>query len=325
MALLDRGLERKLTLITAPAGSGKTTSLAAWVQQCDRRVCWLFLDGDEDEITRFFRYLIASLQTAWPGMGREALKSLRAAQAPNPRTALISLLNDAAEVQADFALVLDDFHTLKSQEIHVAVAFLVDRAPPQMHFFIGSRAAPPLPLGRLRAANQLVEIMPNLLNFNLQETRTFLNDSMQLQLVPETISRLQNQTEGWVTGLQLAALAAQTETSTELEHERDEYLEAFSGEQRHIFDYLGAEVLDQQEPRLQAFLLSSAILHRMSAGLCAAVVGTGEMSGSASRRSSQSMLEQLRGRQPVHQRAGRAAPVVPLSPAVSGIPARASP
>ncbi len=254
---LAEGATRKLTLITAPAGFGKTSLLLSWLEETRMPVSWLALDGPDDDITRSLAYLIASLNTTWPGYRSEAFKMLRAPDPPQPQAILTLVINQLAECPKDFALVLDDYHAITSPALLEALSFFIEHAPPQLHFIIASRNTPTLPLNKYRARHQLSEINARHLSFSLEETKLFFQKAMHLEISTLALEQLHTQTEGWVTGLQIAGLAAQTESSAENSRERAEYLEAFSGEHRYLFDYLSAEVLDQLLPCTAAVLASN--------------------------------------------------------------------
>ena len=204
----------KLTLICAPAGFGKTTLASCWLAQKNQRAAWLSLDKSDNDLHRFFTYFINALQQIDSTVGQTALDTLQTPNPPLPDTAeatapifLSHLINDLAQSDQQFILVLDDYHLIDTEAIHNALTFLVENQPPQLHLVILSRTEPPLPIVKLRAKNQLVTIQANDLRFIRAETEAFFNQAMQLRLTDEQIAQLENQTEGWVTGLQLAALS----------------------------------------------------------------------------------------------------------------------
>ena len=268
----------KLTLICAPAGFGKTTLASCWLAQKNQRAAWLSLDESDNDLHRFFTYFTIALQQINPAVGQNVLDTL---QTPNPPTApifLSHLINDLTQSNEQFTLVLDDYHLIDTETIHDALTFLVENQPPQLHLVILSRTEPPLPIVNLRAKNQLINIQANDLRFTRAESEAFFNQAMQLGLTDDQIAQLENQTEGWVTGLQLAALSLK-ETSDPVT-----FIRRLSGHDRYIADYLVNEVISYQPLHIQEFLLQTAVLGRMNADLCNAVLGI---------TNSQSILETL--------------------------------
>ncbi len=276
---LQQGATGPLTLVSAPAGYGKTTVLAQWRAATPTPVAWLSLDPEDNEPIRFLTYLIAALQTLDPQIGARALARLRLPQPAEPGTALALLANDLlAWPGEDFALVLDDYHVITAQPIHHALTHLVERLPPQMHLMLATRSDPPLPLARLRARGHLTELRAADLRFGVAEASAFLEEVMELHLSPEDVTTLQSRTEGWIAGLQLAALSLQGRTDV------TSALAAFTGSHRFVLDYLSEEVLSRQPALVQTFLLQTSVLERLSGSLCDAVTG---------KPGSQSMLEDL--------------------------------
>jgi len=309
---LNEDLHRKLTLVSAPAGFGKTTLLSEWVAGCGRPVAWVSLDKGDNDPTLFWAYFIAALQTVYPDVGAAVMAVLQApgvakantvagATTPPPIEPLLTgLINEIAEVpdppstlrQAPgplalvlddkyraegqraqdgagsgrrLVLVLDDFHVITEQQVHDGVTFLLDNMPPQMHLILSSRADPPWPLARLRARREMTELRTNDLRFTSQEAATFLNEVMKLDLSPEDVAVLEDRTEGWIAGLQMAALSMRGR------EDLSGFIRAFSGSHRFILDYLVEEVLDRQSNDIQEFLLKTSILEQMTAPLCDAV------------------------------------------------------
>jgi LuxR family maltose regulon positive regulatory protein len=264
---LEEGLalHHRLTLASAPAGFGKTTLLSHWLHQTDRAAGWLSLDEGDNDLTRFLAYLIAALQRIDPAIGQSAQAMLQASQPPSLEPLLTSLINEIAARAQPAILVLDDYHVIETTAIHQALTFLLDHLPSQMHLVIASRADPPLPLARLRGRGQLTELHATDLRFNPDEVGTFLNDAMALGLSAEEAQALAQRTEGWITGLQLAALSIQGRDDVPA------FIEAFAGSHRYILDYLTEEVLSQQPREVRDFLLRTAILTRLCGGLCDAV------------------------------------------------------
>ncbi|MEZ4503831.1 MAG: helix-turn-helix transcriptional regulator, partial [Dehalococcoidia bacterium] len=260
---LERGVEGRLVLISAPAGSGKTTVLGEWLAtRPDRPVAWLSLDGPDSESGRFWEYAVEALQRVRPGIGARALAMLRTRQSPPIEVILTALLNDVALDTNDLVLVLDDYHVIESAPVHEAVSFLIDHMPPQLHLVIASRADPALPLARLRARGELVELRANDLGFSIEEAASFLNEAMGLDLSPEDVAALEGRTEGWIAGLQLAALSMQGRDDTQA------FVSAFAGDDRYVVDYLLEEVLQRQPAHVRDFLLATSILDRLCGPLC---------------------------------------------------------
>jgi LuxR family maltose regulon positive regulatory protein len=280
----DHVFARKLTLISAPAGSGKTTLAGEWVAGLDKseprvRVAWLSLEKADGNPARFLAYFIAALQTIVADFGAGALVSLQAPQPPPIEAILTALLNEIAAIPVDFVLVLDDYHLVDSMQVDQAVAFLVERLPPQMHVVIATREDPQLPLARLRGRGQLAELRAADLRFTPGEAAEFLNQVMGLNLSAQEIAALEDRTEGWIAGLQLAALALQGASPTQDYGDRARFIDAFSGGHRFVLDYLLQEVLDQQTESIQTFLLRTSILDRMCGPLCEAVLHPPSASG----------------------------------------------
>ena len=256
---LNAGLHGKLTLISAPAGFGKTTLVSEWVAAGERPVAWLSLDDGDNDPTRFLTYLIAALQTIAAKIGAGALAALQSPQPPPSDALLTTLLNDIAAVADPFILVLDDYHALDSRPVDQALAFLVEHLPPQMHLVIATREDPPLPLARLRARGQLTELRAADLRFTPAEAAEFLNQAMGLNLRDADVAALEARTEGWIAGLQLAALSMQGRADAA------GFIQAFTGSHRFVLDYLVEEVLQHQPERIRSFLLQTSILDRLCA------------------------------------------------------------
>jgi LuxR family maltose regulon positive regulatory protein len=266
LARLTKGVTGKLTLISAPAGFGKTTLVSTWVAQSKMRVAWLALDADDGEPARFLAYIIASLQTVAPHIGESIAPLLQSPQAPPPISLMPAVLNDIASIEAPFVLVLDDYHVLDSPLADELLAFLLEHQPPHMHIIMTTREDPPLPLARMRARRQLTEIRVGDLRFRPEETRAFLADGMGLALSDDDIATLEQRTEGWVAGLQLAGLSLQGQADV------GRFIAEFSGSHAFVLDYLLEEVLHQQDEATQTFLLCTSILQRLTGGLCDAIL-----------------------------------------------------
>ena len=286
LARLDEALEYKLTLLSAPAGFGKTTLVSEWIATRGERqdplpVAWLSLDAGDNDPVRFWRYVIAACQAFQTGIGKSALVLLHTPRRPSLETVLTTFINELAQLAHRCVLVLEDYHVITSPQIHETMAYLVDHLPATVHLLILTRSDPPLPLARLRAHGDLYELHAADLRFSLAETEIFLRQALPFPLSAEAITRLEARTEGWVTGLRLLALALQgRENTRDLEH----MLGTFTGGHRHILEYLVADVLSSQPETLQEFLLQTAFLNRLTGSLCDAVTG---------RNDSEHMLEQL--------------------------------
>jgi LuxR family transcriptional regulator, maltose regulon positive regulatory protein len=267
---LSRGAESKLTLISAPAGFGKTTLLAEWLAVAPAgrlSVAWLSLDQADNQPVTFWTYLITALQTVLPGIGASSLSLLQESQPPQIETVLAPLLNELSTVASDIVLVLDDEHLVDARDIQAGMAFFLEHLPPRVHLVIATRADPALPLARLRGRGELVEIRAADLRFTPDEAAAYLNDVMGLDLTAPDIAALEGRTEGWIAALQLAALSMQG---------RDDiagFIAGFTGDDRYIVDYLVEEVLQRQPERVRSFLLETSILARMTGPLCDAVTG----------------------------------------------------
>ncbi|OWY67766.1 hypothetical protein B7486_29685 [cyanobacterium TDX16] len=247
----------KLSLISAPAGSGKTTLLSEWLRQTNIPSSWLSLDEGDNDPIRFWTYFVAALQQSHPNIGETTLSMLRSAasssaslslESPSFESFLIPLINEITSFSDDRILVLDDYQAIAARPIHEAMTFLLDRLPPQLHLAIASRIDPPLPLARWRVRNQLTQLGATDLYFTLAETTAFINQSMQLSLSQEQVVTLQARTEGWIAGLQLAALSMRDvkDIST--------FIASLTGDRHYILDYLVEEVLEHQPKPLQSFL-----------------------------------------------------------------------
>jgi len=269
---MGRGAESKLTLISAPAGFGKSTLVAEWLAAAPTSgpsAAWLSLDQADNQPASFWTYLVAALQTAAPGVGARALSLLHEPQPPPIETILTTLLNELGALHSDLVLVLDDYHVIDAPEIQDGMAFLVEHVPSQIHLVITTRADPALPLARLRARGELVEIRAADLRFTPEEAAAYLNEGMGLGLAAADIAALEGRTEGWIAALQLAALSMQG---------RDDvagFIAGFAGDDRYIVDYLVEEVLHRQPEQVRSFLLETSILARMTGPLCDAVTGQG--------------------------------------------------
>ncbi|TAK36412.1 MAG: tetratricopeptide repeat protein [Chloroflexota bacterium] len=270
---LLKGLQGKLTVLSAPAGFGKTTLLGQWSLHSQYPVAWVSLDPADNDPIRFWAYLIAALQTLHPGLGDTALTLLRSSQRSRPRSFLTVLANEMAAVPDEIVLILDDYQVIKDQTIHDGLSFLLDHLPPRLHLVVATRADPPLPLARLRGRDQLTELKSTDLSFTSEETATFLNEVMRLDLAADDVAALEKRTEGWIVGLQMAALSMEGCPNVHA------FVEEFAGNYRYVADYLIEEVLRRQPKRVQSFLLLTSILDGLSGPLCEAVAGLAEGEG----------------------------------------------
>ncbi|HUT19624.1 MAG TPA: LuxR C-terminal-related transcriptional regulator [Anaerolineae bacterium] len=310
---LDAALRYKLTLISAPAGFGKTTLLSEWVHDGDASVAWISLDEGDNDPERFLRYLIAALQQIDPGLGSEVLEALQGAQLPSlPRygerepsledrgveemppwleAALVGLLNEVDALSSPFVLVLDDYHLITAPHVHGALVFLLRHQPPQMHLIVSSRVDPPLSLSRLRGRGQLNELRGADLRFTREEVAAFFRQMIGRMLPAEDVAAIEARTEGWAVGLQMAALSMQDQDA----HDVASFIDAFTGSHRYVLDYLTDEVLLRQPEQVQRFLLRTSVLDRLTASLCDLLFRDAEPSGTdvSSSQESQRILEYL--------------------------------
>lgn len=265
---LNDGLARscKLTLISAPAGFGKTTLVSEWIIGCKHPVIWLSLDEGDSDLARFLMYFTAALQKVRENFGTGVLEMLQSPQPPSNESILTTLLNEIAAIPDNFIFVLDDYHIIDSKPVDDALAFLLEHLPPQMHLIITTREDPDLPLARLRARGQLTELRAADLRFTPTEAAEFLNQMMGLNLSVENIAALETRTEGWIAGLQLAALSLQGQSDVA------GFIKSFTGSHRFVLDYLMEEVLQKQSKSIQTFLLRTSILERLCGPLCDAVL-----------------------------------------------------
>ncbi len=265
----EEGLRGPLTLISAPAGYGKTTLLSDWRAGfgSEYPLAWLSLDSEDNDLARFLLYVSAALETLQPKLTRELASQLLFPQLPAVEELITLLINGVNEFPKDFALILDDYHVITDRAIHQALVYLLNHPPPKMHLILITRSDPPLPLARLRARGQMVELRADDLRFTIDETTSFLNIIMDLNLSAENISALDQRTEGWIVGLQMAALSTRGKTDA------TEFIKAFTGSHRYILDYFAGEILQQQSESIQTFLLKTSILDRFTGPLCDAVLG----------------------------------------------------
>jgi LuxR family maltose regulon positive regulatory protein len=279
---LNAGRDCKLTLISAPAGFGKTTLVAEWVRGLHKaeaadRIAWLSLDEDDNDLARFLVYMIAALRTIETNTGKGVLSQIRSPQPPPAEEILTVLINELVAIPDRTILILDDYHLIDDQRIHDALSFLLARLPHQMHLIIATREDPDLPLARLRARGQLIELRAADLRLTSSEAAEFLNQGMGLDLLAEDIAALETRTEGWIAGLHLAAISMRRREDV------TGFVRSFTGSHRFVLDYLVEEVLERQPESIQTFLLQTTILDRLTGALCDAVCfGVAETPGSSS-------------------------------------------
>jgi LuxR family maltose regulon positive regulatory protein len=280
LARLDGGLSRKLTLVSAPTGYGKTALVNHWITARKIPSAWLTLDEYDNDPVRFWTYLVTAIRTFDAGLGKAALSALAGSQPVFLQPILTTLINDLGTLEEPCVLVLNDYQAITSAEIHETVAFLLQHLPAMLHLVLISRSEPALPLGILRARDELVELDAASLRFSTAETEAFLRETAHVELSSEVLSQLQERTEGWPAGVRLAALSLENGSVEEAE----KFIQSFSGSHRYVADYLIQEVFENQAQEVQDFLLRTCFLERLTGSLCDAV--TGETNGAA-------MLEQL--------------------------------
>jgi LuxR family transcriptional regulator, maltose regulon positive regulatory protein len=271
-ARITEGLRAPLTLITAPAGFGKTTLATTCVNGVGLPVAWLSLDKHDNQAERFLSYLISALQEVDKTIGIEAMQLLEASRPPLPETVLTSIINDLDTIPKEIILVFDDYQFISSQAVHDEMTFFIGHCPNTLHIVIATRSDPPLPLARLRARGQIVELRAADLRFTEPEAALFLKDVMGLPLDDGSIATLADRTEGWIAGLQMASIAIQSHLTLRDREDIPRFIEGFSGTNRYILDYLLEEVLASQPPDIQHFLLVTSILERLTAPLCDAIL-----------------------------------------------------
>jgi LuxR family maltose regulon positive regulatory protein len=281
MALLDESLKYPLTLVSAPAGFGKTMLLSAWTQSLPAfspLVSWVSLDEEDNDPQLFWTYILSALDQQQPERFTPLLKSLQSPVAPPLMSVLTELINSVLESTQHFVLILDDYHVITEQQIHTILSYFIDHLPVQFHLILATRIDPPFPLSSLRLRRQLLEVRVNQLRCSVEETKAFLHEAMGIVLPDETIQEVAARIEGWLVGLQLLALSLQERPDPTT------LLEEASGNQRYILDFLTQEVLRQQPQDIQTFLLSTCIVERLTASLCDALTEQGN---------SQQMLQRL--------------------------------
>jgi LuxR family maltose regulon positive regulatory protein len=293
LARIDAGLTRKLTLISTPAGFGKTTLVAEWLRRNDERrttndegpaqrsslsvhrfkVAWVSLDAGDNDPVRFWRYVLSACRAWDRAIGKASLAALRMAQQPSLESVLTPFINDLAQLPGPHVLVLEDYHSITAPEVHAAVTFLIEHLPSSAHLILTTRSEPALPLARLRARNELTELTGEDLRFSRAETQMFLEQTLGISPTPEALTRVEQRAEGWVAGLRLVALALQHKTEPPA---LEPLLTTFTGGHRHVIEYLVSEVLAVQPEDVRAFLLSTCFLARLTGPLCDALTGRGD-------------------------------------------------
>lgn len=270
---LNQGSQDKLTLISAPAGFGKTTLLSQWLVNCDRPTTWLSLDEKDNDPTRFLRYLIASLQVVNASFGAGVLAGLQSPQPPPIELILTTLINEIADIENKFILVLDDYHVIDAKPVNDIISFLLEHLTSPTRLIISSREDPHLPLARLRVRGQLTELRAADLRFSSMEAAEFLNQMMDTKLSMEDVVALESRTEGWIASLQLAAISMRGHK------DKTNFIKSFTGSHHFVMDYLVEEVLQQQPEHVQRFLMQTAVLDRFCGPLCDAVFKDNSASG----------------------------------------------
>ena len=270
---LDKGMHGKLTLISAPAGFGKSTLLSHWVETCERSVAWLSLDDKDNDQIRFLAYLVAAFQTISPDFGMKVMQSFNSPEPFQVETILTLLLNEITSLNKKMVLILDDYHLIKAVSIDAILIFLIDHLPPQLHVVIAAREHPKFPLARLRSQDQLTELLASELRFTSGQITEFLNQVIGLNLMAQDIDILEKRTEGWIAGLQLAALALQG-AAKKGQQDTTNFIKSFTGHHHFVIDYLVEEVLHHQSEEVVAFLHHTSILNRFCAPLCDAILLT---------------------------------------------------
>ncbi len=265
--LLDKvnGAPRKLILVAAPAGFGKSTLVVDWLRDCDHKHAWLSLDERDNDPALFLRYLVSAFQSLESSIGKKIIPLLSATTQPPWEPLLSLLLNDLNTFRQDVYVVLDDFHFIEDQQIHSAVAFLLDHLPSHVHLIIATRVDPSLPLARMRVRNELIEIRERDLRFTKEEAESFFRQTMHVDLSADNIDVLETRTEGWIAALQMAAISLLESSDVQ------KFVNSFAGSNRYVAEYLLEEVLSHQPESIQKFLLQTCILSRFNAEICQAV------------------------------------------------------
>jgi LuxR family maltose regulon positive regulatory protein len=281
---LQQGLEKPLVLVSAPAGYGKTTLLCEWLAECGKPSAWVTLDPRDNDPVRFGSYLLGALQKAFSSLGKSLPEMLQKTDLPFSEGMVTDLINEVASLPEHIILILDDYQVIEDQVIHAGITFLVENAPEKFHLVIATRADPPLPLAKLRAYSQMLELRLVDLRFSIEEIAELLRDKMKLELSEEILKLLEFKTEGWIVGLQMAAISIQGRLKGQGQQGVSRFIETLTGSNRYILDYLMEEVIGQQTDGVRDFLYQTSVLDQMNASLCDALVGRGD---------SQTLLGQL--------------------------------
>jgi LuxR family transcriptional regulator, maltose regulon positive regulatory protein len=267
MTLLDEIPSRRLTLISASAGFGKTTAISAWLERSQYSAAWVSLDAGDNALNRFLNYVVVALQTVDPSIGTAVRRLIESNAMPATSVLVDALINDLAQLEKGLVLVLDDYHVINDGEIHDAMSYLLEHAPEQLHVIMTSRADPPFPLSRLRVRKQLLEIRASDLRFTVDEATELFQRTLPLDLNEQHVTALQKKTEGWIAGLQMAGLSLRGRGDV------DGFIAAFTGADRYVLDYLIEEVLGSQSAGTQQVMLNLSVLDRFNGSLCEAVTG----------------------------------------------------
>jgi LuxR family maltose regulon positive regulatory protein len=270
---LNQRIHRPLTLVSAPAGYGKSTLVSCWLESCDIPSAWVSLDQNDSDLSIFVSYFLAAVQTVFPGFGRETQTFLNAADSPPAAMLARTLINELDQVENEFILVLDDYHLIREKTVHNLLAALLTHPPGPMHLVLATRRDPALPLSELRVRGQMTEIRVQQLRFSVTEAATFLRQVMELEIDDRTAAIIEKKTEGWIAGLRLAALSLSQQTDL------DRILEHLPEESSYVMDYVTEEVITQQPPEIQKYLMTTSILNRFCAPLCEAVCPADAESG----------------------------------------------
>jgi LuxR family maltose regulon positive regulatory protein len=267
---LEEGLNRKLTLVSAPAGFGKTTLLSEWIRDGGHPAAWLSLDKNDNDLSRFLIYLIAALQRIDPEIGIDVQAALEESHSPHFEILLTRLVSEIEKLPDKVIILLDDYHLIDSKSVHDVINFLIEYLPATIHLVICGRTDPPLPIPRLRVRGEVNEVRTSHLRFTKNEMATYLNGLMGFELPSDSIAALEARTEGWIASLKLAAISMQGR------QDWPEFITQFSGTHRYVIDYLIDEVMARQPEEVQTFLRRTSILERFCAPLCKYVVGGSE-------------------------------------------------
>jgi LuxR family maltose regulon positive regulatory protein len=267
MSVLDEIPTRRLTLISASAGFGKTTAISAWLERSGTPAAWVSLDAGDNSLARFLHYVVVALQKVDTAIGAGVRKVIETSAMGVSKALVDAIINDIAQLQTSLVLVLDDYHVITDGDVHDAMSYLLEHAPDQLHIVLTSRADPPFPVSRLRVRKQLLEIRASDLRFNADEASELFSRTLPLSLNPDQIAALQKKTEGWIAGLQMAGLSLRGRDDV------DRFIEAFTGADRYVLDYLIEEVLGNQAPGTQQVMLELSVLDRFNGALCEALTG----------------------------------------------------